>query len=320
MKITDVTGLVRRRMNDLSATPYNTDAQILEEINAWARDLYRQKADAHETWGRRRFTIASTDTSRVEKIHSTLYHYHVPTYIHRVLRVFIADSDSFLDDERYGNELPYVHTDDRGTGYSLAGDRIIRVSGYTDAKPLSIWCQRRPPLAFKGAVIATGAADGSTIVLSLEPAAPNDFPITMEDGAYVGSDLEVTSFTTTRDPRSIIAKVSSTTKAWATDHWELTATVRPQFPAQVNALDTFEFHPEIDDQDVMYLVLRVCESMHQKTDNIQAIETLQAQISREHERFVNSLHRSDSIAQFSRDPDELPTTYDPNRDTDFPQF
>lgn len=320
MILSECISLIRQRVND-GDSRYWSDIEVTNEINLWAGDLFRQMADAHESYGLMRYVILNTDTERVFQIKRNIFNYELPSWAWRVHRVHVVEGNTDTVDGREGQRLPYIPTGAQGFGWNFAGTRSLRVQGFTEAKTLAVWMQKIPSRAFPGIVSANSAAQNELkFDLNVVDGDGNAYSIDREQDAYLGASFEMTSFVGARDPRGSVLRVESAAKAFTTV-WEMTVTGRPQFPALPEAADTFEVHVPIPNQHLLYLVLRVCESLHQKSKNSDAIAALQAQLGFEHVRFIEALQpRTAGVTHMSRDPDDLPYYTDPDRDPQFPTY
>ena len=313
MILSDCIDLIRRRVND-EDLHYWTDPAITEEINIWSGDLFRQMADAHESYGLMRYVILSTDTSRVSQLKNDIFLYELPSWAWRIAAVRLVENNVDVDSSSEGQVLQLLHTGSKGTGWNRVGDRTIRVQGYSEAKTLAVWLQRIPARIFKS-IASSHSATADELIFDLNVA--SGYKVDLEDDAYVGSMFEMTSFDGSRDPRGSILRCESTSKAFGTV-WELTVTGRPGFPALVEMGDTFEMHVPIPNQHLLYLILRVCESLHQKAKNTDAIASLQPQIAHERERFIEGLQpRTAGITLEVNSLDNPLYGNDPDRDGRF---
>ena len=317
MILSECISLIRQRVNDPDAR-YWSQIEITNEINLWTGDLFRQMADAHETYGLVRHVILNTDDDRISQVKRSIFHYELPSWAWRVNRVHIVEDNVDSVTGREGQKLTYVHTGAQGLGWNFAGTRTIRLQGHTEAKTLAVWLQKIPARAFSGVATKMESFDNElTFDLNAIDADGNAYSIDRETDAYIDAHFEMTSFDGARDPRGSVLRVESAAKAFGTV-WELTVTGRPAFPALVEPGDAFEVHVPIPNQHLLYLILRVCESLHQKSKNADAIAALQAQLGFEHVRFIEALQpRTAGVTHQSLDPDELPFSVDPDRDVAF---
>ncbi len=320
MRLSELISRVRKKVNDPRGL-YWSDVEIASDLNLMARSMFRQKCDAHVSYGRRILDLSVTDNAtQLEQLEPDVWLWTLPAWVYRVQKVF----------SRQGNlsfaEIPLSSGNNR-TGWSYNSNRAIAVCGNSAAIDLRLSVQKTPALMFRG----TGAADapdlGSilipvTLAVETTPAGfstvTEAFPIDLEDGALLGATLEVTSANATHDPRGVLGTVKAQSREYNTTlgAYQHVLDVLPSYADFVKVSDTFESHCEIEDVHALLLILRTAESLFHKTNNVAGVNVLQTQLAREERLFNNSLQpRESNVFHVMQTEEDVGERRDPDRDS-----
>ena len=291
--------MVRDRVND-SASAFYTDAEIIRAIDVHIRALFRQRADADPTYGLTRLSIADS-SDNVSKVYEDVHAYYLPTWAYKVHAV----REQATTAQGEGKLLPHVPYRHKGYGWTWFGDRVIHIRGSSTAKSIYVECAKIPAKLHKGALPIV-SPDANNLYRDDTPPEPASTELDWEEGAYLNAKIEITGTTSESGSvfnRGRVLTVTDSTRIHSTN-WRLRVTVAPPQTAATTATPaTYELHPEIADGHLNYLVLLVAETLFQKTNNVNGIESLQAQLNLERMEFKNWLvPRQDQQQYFLTDP------------------
>lgn len=312
MILSEIISAVRAEVNDTDSV-YWTDHAVTRWVNYWSRALFRQMAQADQSYGMREVRISGNDTSRVRKVNSLVFSYYLPSWVHVVRSVREASTAGDVPGRII---FPYTsNVSGLRMGWRFEGSRRLDLYGYEEAKDLEIRVAKVPALVHSGVVPKTSTSAGEIYI-----GAPSPFQEGREAGGYLGALFELTGVATSlRDPRGTVSEVVETDTEWdaVSSQWLNKLTVMPAFPVIPEQGDTYQMHPEIPDSHMMYLILLVSRSLLQEHSNTDRLKQIEPVIAAQRADFIDGLRPRQTAGSLSVQPGgiaEIDLASDPDRD------
>jgi hypothetical protein len=312
MKLADIIVLVRDVVNDQN-TKYWTNVEIGRWVNQWVRSIFRDRVDADASYGMYRYDVLASQTTRWEQLYATTFAYFLPSWVYKVRSVELLEGTATTN--KRGVFIPPLvpHINQPSYGWEFGDNRRLMIHGWGQAEDIRIHCAKIPTLIHTGTIASSGAADGSTIIVSATNA--NSYPVDHEENAFINATFEITNQAAGRDTTTQRAVVTSVSKSTGSLPFLYTLTVKPIIGVQVNIADTYDMHAELDDAHIPYLVLRVAESLFHRANNTAGIEAITSDLRREYAAFKEGIQpRTDNVIHRIRDPEDPLLRTDPDRD------
>lgn len=304
MRVSQVISRVRDIIGDQGSSTF-TDAELARHLDTAIHTAFRWQMQADSSYHNCSFTFSASQGVQTA---GNLFTYQLPRWVKRVQMVRL---DHSANEELKEIQEPADWRHD-GTGFRLDRLKSIQLYGYASAQNLRVWAAKVPARLLSG----TCPADGSTTLLKV-PTTGSTYELENEVDGYKNAIFEMTGLTTAgRDPVGQIRRIESSSRvqeSGTTYHLRLVPEVA--FTVAPLTSDTFEMHPEIDDDGIGFIVYRAARAAFQRIRNNDGLGGIASSLAEETERFISTLQPRQSYrpAFWNTDADDPIGIENPDR-------
>lgn len=309
MRLSDVIGGIREKVHDEDSDQWS-DARVTFWINSVQRSLYLDLAEADPTYMQIPLELSASDATQ---LNSGIFRYLLPSWVHRV--TMFRETEAGTGDPRNNPIRPIADDKFRCNGWSFVGNRAIELRGVTAAKDVTLWVTKPPAPLCKGTLEPGGSSSSTQLVFDAVISPPVDsasspYALELTENGYTGAVFECV----TPGFYGQIVRCSSSLFDNASTGFAV-VDIEPSLTG--NPSGAFEMHPEIDDQYLELLMLKVAERLFHKTANVDGVAALQPAIRQEMARFMEAIRPRQHQEPFKLRPEgdfEVGTFEDANKD------
>lgn len=325
MNGTQALAIIRGYLDDPNGSKY-PDAVIMQNFDLEGREMFRDSVKAGSDFHHVYLNLSAT---LGQYLFDRCYQYKLPTWSHKITKVFIRTSDSQastnLSAYTWSNptsvaprtELP-KGSPDKHDGWEYDGNYTLTIWNRTQVEPLTLLVAKVPAPSLKGRIATVLAGNKTQFVVPVE----NQFGnvIELETGVYMNAEFQCTS--TQANLGNNLGEVRRCIDSTARDISTGTRLYILTFDRPWNDVpakdDVFETITPFPEATVKYQILRTVEATASKKANLPLLQTIQPALGRAREAFMEAVgpRRDDSGPSFyksrsrplvARDPDRLPT-------------
>lgn len=273
MRLSQVLTKLREELSD-PASSSNVDwstAELSGVISDQALIMVRRQVAIDEAYHNHRFTLLAA--SAVQRASDT-WVYVLPPWCGRIVEVRIAQS-SALDPRQ--QVLRQVDKFGRG-GWRYSGRREIELVGFSQAQGITIACAKRPARLTLGVLPDQTGMSSTQLRLDADTSANAlIYPHESVADSYANAVLEITGIddAVAQPGGQVRTVLSSAHKQVFAGALYTVLTINQAWSTQPVADDTYELHPEIDDEHLRLLILlsaRACWTRRGNKDEVRASE------------------------------------------------
>lgn len=273
MRLSQIITKLREELTDPSTSTNVdwSDAELVGVLTDQVLIMVRRQVAIDEAYHNHRFAL--TAASAVQRS-SNIWAYRLPHWCPKVVEVRFGQ-DSGLDPRQR-----VLRQRDKfgGAGWRYSGRREIEVEGIATAEDLEVWCAKRPARLTKGTLpTQTGMASNQLRLDADTSADALLYPHETVADSYVNAVVELTGVNTVGHivGGQVNTVVSSLHLQNEAGTLYTVLTFRDAWTVLPVSLDTYEMHPEIDDEHLRLLILlcaRACWTRRGNKDEVRASE------------------------------------------------
>lgn len=273
MRLSQIVTKLREELSD-PASSTNVDwstAELVGVLSDQVLVMVRRQVAIDEAYHNHRFTLLAANATQRS---SNIWAYILPHWCPRIVQVRFAQ-DSALDPEQRA-----LRQRDKfgGIGWRYSGRREIEVNGIATAEDIEVWCAKRPARLTLGTLpTQTGMASNQLRLDADTSADALIYPHETVPNSYANAVVELTGVNAVGHlvGGQVNTVVSSLHLQNEAGTLYTVLTMRSAWSVVPVAADTYESHPEIDDEHLRLLILlaaRTCWTRKGNKDEVRASE------------------------------------------------
>lgn len=273
MRLSQIITKLREEISDpASSTNVDwADGELAGILSDQVLIMVRRQIAIDEAYHNHRFTLlGSTAIQRSGNI----WAYRLPHWCPKIVEVRFAQDSALESQQRVLRQRDKFG----GLGWRYSGRREIEVNGIATAEDIEVWCAKRPARLTKGTLPTQASLATNQLRLDVDTSADaSTYPHETVADSYANAVVEITGVNAVGHlvGGQVNTVVSSAHLQNEGGTLYTVLTMRDAWTVVPVAADTYELHPEIDDEHTRLLVLlsaRACWSRKGNKDEVRATE------------------------------------------------
>ena len=294
MILSSLLSAVRTQVDDPEKKKH-TDTDLARRIYEQSLVMFRKQVEIDERYHNFFFTL---DKSVAMQRSSNVWRYAIPRWVSKVRQVRRGQGTSTDPRKKIINKILDAESDIQA-GWDFDGARAIRLYRFGQAETLDVQVAKRPARLTLGTLPDQSGLSSSQIRLDSPDrvSSPNTdaqtHPHESETDAYANAIIEITGQSTVThlvesQVRTITASQPNQVLASFAELFTVATVDEPWTVAPV-ANDTYELHPEIQDEHLRLLVLLVSRASFALKGNYDEIRAIDPELREEWASFIQHI-------------------------------
>lgn len=268
---------------------------------------YEEQRKRDDSYHNHEFDISGTDAVQVQ---SNAWQYTLPRWVDRFHGVQEASGST-------ESPKPYLRRSvglEDGVVYDQSNRVIVR--GFSSAPDLTFSVCKAPARMHIGTCASDASGSTSMYSMTLPTEGRLTYEFDHEVDAYVNAIVEITSGADgSRDPVGQIRRITASSREASGTDYRFLWTIDKAWTTDPDEGDGYEFHPEIGESNVEFLVLKMARMAFQSQGNAVQLQAIERDYMNAYDAFINSITpRDDGNPTFWLPHPDALSGSDPDRD------
>lgn len=283
MRLSRVIQLLRDELSD-PASSTNLDwsnAELGRIVSDQTLVMVRKQVTIDEAYHDCTFTLLGATATQTS---ANTWVYYLPHWCGRIGEIRLKQEASDTHKRQVLRERSKFET----SGWRYYGRRAIEVMGYATAQDITIVCAKRPARLTLGTLPTQSGMSSTQIRLDSDSSIDAlIYPHESVTDSYVNSVIEITGINdVTAQPGGQVRRVTASAHGQVESGAIYTVlTVDQAWDTQPEASDTYEMHPEVDDEHLRLLILLSARAAWARKGNRDEIRATEMELAQEWAEF-----------------------------------